>query len=185
MNQALDILLQRRSVRAFAPEQITDDAVKTLVDAGLHAATAMNRQSWHLTVVQDKRLLESISGVVASVLIESGVPSLIERGRSDDFSVFHHAPTVIFVSSDGTHYSNADCANACQNICLAAAALGLGSCYIGSFVQAFEQPAGGALLHRFELPEGYRPVFAVAVGMARGDQPLGEASRDWKVSFIR
>ncbi len=185
MAEVLDILLQRRSVRMFASEQISDDAVQTIVTAGLHAATAMNRQSWHLTVVQDRRFLEAISAAVASVLVESGVPSLVERGKQKDFSVFHHAPTVIFVSSDGTHYSHADCSNACQNICLAAAALGLGSCYIGSFVQAFDHPAGRALLERFNLPDGYSPVFSVALGTALHGEVLGETERKWKVSYIR
>ena len=185
MAEALDLLLRRRSIRSFTANQITDDAVQLILQAGLHAATAMNRQSWHITVVQNRQLLNEIDAAVAAVLVDSQVPSLVQRGSSVDFSVFHHAPTVFFVSSDGSDYSLADCANACQNMCLASAALGLGSCYIGSFVQAFDHSSGAALINRFPLPDGYRPVFAVAVGYAVDGEPLFEKQRDWKVSYIR
>ena len=185
MADALDILLRRRSVRTFTADQVPSDSIEKIVDAAMHAATAMNRQSWHLTVVQDAALLQSMSAAVSAVLIDSGVPSLVERGESPDFSTFHHAPTVIFVSSDGSHYSLADCANASQNMCLASAALGLGSCYIGSFVQAFDHPSGKGLLKRFSLPEGYRPVFAIAIGYSAENPVLAEKARERKVSYIQ
>ena len=186
MAEALEVLLNRRSVRDFTQEKIAKDVLDRIVDAGLHAATAMNRQSWFLTVVTDSRLLAELSNAVANVLVDSGVPSLVERGRSKDFSTFHHAPAVIFVSSDGSHYSLADCANASQNMCLAAAALGLGSCYIGSFVQAFDHPKGRPLRDRFDLPEGYDPVFAIAIGHP-SDEPasvLGPKQPERKVAYI-
>lgn len=185
MADVFSVLMQRRSVRAFTDEQVTDEEIHTIVQAGLHAATAMNRQSWYITVVQDGAFLKQISAAVAQVLIDSEVPSLVERGKDPNFSVFHHAPTVLFVSGDGSHYSNADCANASQNMCLAASALHLGSCYIGSFVQAFDHEGGEALLKRFSLPEGYRPVFAVALGHADQVPVLAQAPRDFRVSYIR
>jgi nitroreductase len=184
MADALEVLMTRRSVRNFLADQVGDEDIRKIVDAGLHAATAMNRQSWHLTIVQDKELLDALSGAVGSVLVDSGVPSLIERARSSGFSSFHHAPTVIFVAGDGSHYSSADCANASQNMCLAATALGLGSCYIGSFVQAFDHPSGKKLLERFSLPAGYKPIFAIALGYPAQDATTTK-NREWKVSYIR
>lgn len=185
MADAFEILLGRRSVRSFTTEQVSTEDVEAILDAGLHAATAMDRQSWHFTVVQEAKLLDEISSSVGAVLIDSGVPSLIERANSSGFHTFHHAPTVIFVSSDGTHYSLADCANACQNMCLAAAALGLGSCYIGSFVQAFDHPSGKGLIDRFDVPKGYGPVFAIAIGHPEGAPVLNQKVRERKVSYIR
>ncbi|WP_422481773.1 nitroreductase family protein [Pleomorphochaeta sp. DL1XJH-081] len=185
MDKAYDLLLKRRSVRSFSQDQVDTELIERIINAGLHAATAMNRQSWHFTVVQDRSFLTAISKAVGAVLIDSGVPSLIERAKSEDFSTFHHAPTVIFVSSDGSHYSLADCANASQNMCLAAASLGLGSCYIGSFVQAFDHPSGKQLLERFDVPQGYRPVFAIAIGKPTDESLiLGEKEIERKVSYI-
>lgn len=184
MNEALDALFSRRSVRNFETRQISDEDLHTILEAAMRAANAMNRQSWYFTVVQNRDLLDAISGAVGEVLEGSQIPSLMERARSSAFSSFHHAPTVVFVSGDGSRYSLADCANAAQNMCVAATALGLGSCYIGSFSQAFKGPAGPLLRERFSLPTGYDPVLAVALGYVKGDPPAPK-NREWKVSYIR
>ncbi len=184
MNETIQTLLARRSVRNFQQKQVPQSKLDQIVQAGLHAATAMNRQSWYFTVVQDASLLERISKAVAGVMMETGVPSLVERASESEFSCFYHAPTVVFLSGDGTAYSNADCANAAQNMCVAATALGLGSCYIASFAQAFKSPAGEALLAVFDLPQGYSPVFSVALGFTDGELPPLK-TREQKVSYIR
>ncbi len=184
MDRALEVLMSRRSVRKYLEKQIPEEALQKILAAGMQAATAMNRQSWHFTVVQDKAFLDKISEAVGGVLSASGVPSLHERAQDAEFHAFHRAPTVVFVSTEGSTYSLADCANASQNMCLAATALNLGSCYIGSFVQAFSQAQGKQLLDRFSLPIGYRPVFAVALGYTEGSLPEIKP-RELKVSYIR
>lgn len=184
MDRAIEVLMKRRSTRNFLKKQVPEEILQKILAAGLQAATAMNRQSWHFTVVQDTALLDAISRAVGAVLVDSGVPSLNDRAQDPEFHTFYRAPTVVFVSSDGSAYSLADCANASQNMTLAATALHLGSCYIGSFVQAFKHEKGKELLDRFSLPVGYRPVFAVALGY--GGEPAPEIkTRDWKVSYIR
>lgn len=184
MDRALEVLMSRRSVRKYLEKQIPEESLQKILAAGMQAATAMNRQSWHFTVVQDKVLLDDISEAVGAVLSASGVPSLHERAQEAEFHTFHRAPTVVFVSAEESTYSLADCANASQNMCLAATALHLGSCYIGSFVQAFKGEKGEQLRNRFSLPHGYHPVFAVALGYTDG--PLPELkSRESKVSYIR
>ena len=184
MNATLHTIMNRRSVRNFTQEQIRESDLKMLLDAGLQAATAMNRRSWQFTVVQDSSLLDQISQAVGQVMKQTEVPSLVERASQSSFSCFHHAPTVIFLSSDKSVYSLADCANAAQNMCLAATALDLGSCYVASFAQAFTVPAGKALLPLFNLPEGDEPIFSVALGYVNGPLPPVKP-REWKVSYIR
>lgn len=184
MNETIKTIMERRSIRNFKQEQIENADVELIVEAGLRAANAMNRQTWHFTVVQNWRLLSELSQAVASVMAETGLPSLVERAESPAFSCFHHAPTVVFLSSDKTIYSIADCANAAQNMCVAAASLGLGSCYIASFAQAFKTEQGRKLLEAFHLPEGFEPVFSVALGYADGDLPSLK-ERERKIDYIR
>ncbi|MCK9286723.1 MAG: nitroreductase [Sphaerochaetaceae bacterium] len=184
MNETINTLMTRQSVRSFKDTQIEEGDLKTILEAGLKASTAMNRQSWHFTVVQNRDLLDTISQAVAQVMRNTEVPSLVERASQKSFSCFHHAPTVIFLSSDKTIYSLADCANAAQNMCVAATALSLGSCYVASFAQAFSIAEGKKLLGSFNLPEGYEPVFSVALGYTEGSLPPAK-TREWKVSYIR
>lgn len=184
MNETLSNIMGRRSVRNFKTRQIPDADLELIVSAGLQAANAMNRQTWHFTVVQDTQVLEHISLAVASVLADSQIPSLVERASDPAFSCFYHAPTVVFLSSDKTVYSMADCANAAQNMCVAATSLGLGSCYIASFSQAFKNPIGHKLLERFSLPDGFEPVFSVALGYPEGELPPLKI-RERKVTYIK
>ena len=176
--------MERRSIRQFRQTQIEDTDLELIIEAGLRAANATNRQTWHFTVVQNTRLLSELSRAVAVVMIETNIPSLIERAENPGFSCFHHAPTVVFLSSDKTIYSMADCANAAQNMCVAATSLGIGSCYIASFAQAFKTEKGRKLLEEFHLPDGFEPVFSVALGYPDGElPPLGE--RELKIDYIR
>jgi len=183
MNGTIKTIMERRSCRNFQAGQIDEAPLTQILDSGLQAATAMNHQSWYFTVVQDKELLHDISSAVAGVMIKTEVPSLVERASDSGFSCFHHAPTVVFLSGDGSIYSIADCANAAQNMCVAATALGVGSCYLASFVQAFKSPEGKKLRDYFDIPSGYEPMFAVALGYAKETSTQAK-TRERKITYI-
>ena len=54
MSEALGNLLERRSIRAYKPDQISEDELQSVLKAGLCAPSAMNRQPTAMLVVQDK-----------------------------------------------------------------------------------------------------------------------------------
>ncbi|PKL10937.1 MAG: nitroreductase [Spirochaetae bacterium HGW-Spirochaetae-8] len=184
MHETIKTIMERHSCRNFQAGQVDEESLTQILDAGLQAATAMNHQSWYFTVVQDQKFLHAISSAVAGVMIKTEVPSLVERASDPGFNCFHHAPTVVFLSGDGSIYSIADCANAAQNMCVAATALGFGSCYLASFIQAFKSPEGKKLRGFFDLPAGYEPIFAVALGFAK-ETSSQIKPRERKISYIR
>ena len=53
MNEVLNNILTRRSIRKFKPEQIKDEELDLILKAGIYAPSGMNRQSWKFTVLQD------------------------------------------------------------------------------------------------------------------------------------
>ena len=61
MNDVLQTIGKRRSIRQFRAEQIKDDELRAILEAGLQAPSGHNDQSWYFTVVQDKRLIDEIS----------------------------------------------------------------------------------------------------------------------------
>jgi len=61
MNEVLRTIARRRSSRQFRAEQIKDDELRAILEAGLQAPSGHNDQSWYFTVVQDKRLIDEIS----------------------------------------------------------------------------------------------------------------------------
>ena len=58
MNETVRNILSRRSIRSYKTEQITDDALNAILEAGIYAATSRGREAWFLTAVQNPALLK-------------------------------------------------------------------------------------------------------------------------------
>jgi nitroreductase len=153
--ETLKAIVVRRSTRGFKPDQISDHALDTILGAGCAAPVGMgDYKSLHLTVLQNQALLDEISKATAGAF---GKP---------DMDPFYGAPTVVIVSSTkntkipGIEYCNAACI--IENMLLAAADMGLGSVYLMGCIGVLNNSPD--LLKKLDLPEGYRPVSAVALG---------------------
>lgn len=59
-SETLKIIKQRRSIRSYKDEQIKDEELQAVLEAGLYAPNA-GGQAWHFTVVQNKGLLERLN----------------------------------------------------------------------------------------------------------------------------
>jgi nitroreductase len=57
----LQIIKSRRSTRSFLPEQIKEDELQAILEAGIYAPSATNQQPWHFTVIQNKDLIDWLS----------------------------------------------------------------------------------------------------------------------------
>lgn len=68
MNEVLQNILTRRSVRAFKEEQLKDEELDLILQAGVNAPSGMNKQSWQFTVVQSKEKMEQLAKVVREAL---------------------------------------------------------------------------------------------------------------------
>lgn len=183
MNETMQSILNRRSIRAFGPKQVPDQDLKQIVEAGRYAATGMGAQPWHFTVVQNPEVISWIVKRNADTMAVSDNPKTAARGKDPSFHTFFHAPTVIIVSGREGPLTNADCANATQNMAVAAQSLGIGSCYIVMFLRGFADHMD-ELAARLELPEGFKPLFSLALGYASGPAPT-PAPREENVTYIR
>ncbi|MCL2046344.1 MAG: nitroreductase family protein [Oscillospiraceae bacterium] len=145
----------RRSTRGFKPDQIPDEALEKILDAGCVAPVGMGAyKSMHLAVVQDAALIEKISDTVKKA-----------RGRTEGPSIYYGAPTIIVISSAELPLAGIELANgACvaDHICLAATDLDIGNIYIWATGGAIE--ADPSLATDMKIPEGYKAVATVALG---------------------
>ena len=60
MNETIKTLLNRRSIRKYKEEQIKDEELKAVLEAGMYAPSARNRQSPLFVAVQDKEILKKL-----------------------------------------------------------------------------------------------------------------------------
>ncbi len=153
-NAVITALVQRRSVRAYKPEQITDDELRTVLEAGTWAPTGMGRQDPWIVAVQNPELLKKLSLMNAAFL---GV----------DSDPFYGAPTYVLVfGSDPAVWKNSvpDGSLVLGNMMNAAHAIGLGSCWINREREMFATEEGKALMKEFGLPDGLIGIGALALG---------------------
>jgi len=160
-NEVLRTIKSRRSIRSYLPEQISQEDLDAILEAGIFAATGVNMQPWHFTVIQKKEVLDDISEKTRAVMKQSpnaGVAELATRSEH----LFYHAPTVIMVSGKTEAYSAlTDCSAAIQNMLVAAQSLNIGSTWVGSIAYFTTLDAE---VKKLNLPDGYKLFYAVCFG---------------------
>lgn len=186
MNETLKTILNRRSIRAYQAEQIKDEELQTLLEAGKFAPSGMNRQPWYFSVIQNKDLLDKINAIVKEAVLNSGIPEMVNRVKSENFSIFYGAPTLIVVSGDEKAATpQADCALAMGNMFLAAESVGIGSCWIHAIGQTFNSESGRAILQEMGVPEGYKIYSSGAFGYKAMESPAPAPRREDTVNIIK
>lgn len=185
MNETLKTILNRRSTRAYKPEQLKEEALQNILEGGKYAPSAINEQPWHFTVVQNQELLNRINEACKKSFISSGHPLFAERAKEESFSVFYKAPTLIIVSGQqNTVAPQIDCALAMQNMFLAAEAVGVGSCWIHAIAGIFQGEEGEALKKELHIPATHIPYCSGAFGYKAMDAQAPERKEN-TISILR
>lgn len=152
MKETLQDLKTRRSCRKYQPEQIKEEELQEILEAGTYAPTGMGAQSPVMVVVQDKETRDYISSLNARVL-------------GSDTDPFYGAPTVIVVLADRSRRTNIDDGNmVIANLLNAAHAVGVDSCYIYRAREVFNSPEGKKLLERWGIQGDYEGIGNVILG---------------------
>lgn len=162
-NEAIQALLNRRSVRAYQTRQVDGQALEQILMAGAYAPSAMGRQPAVMVVVQDKETIAKLSRLNAAVMHADNDP-------------FYGAPTVIVVLSD-TDKSVCpmqDGSLVMGNLMNAASALGVDSCWINRAKEVFDTDEGKALLRQWGLNGHYMGVGNCILGYGAGERPTAK-----------
>ncbi|MEG1797341.1 nitroreductase family protein [Clostridium sp.] len=163
-NEMLRIIKQRRSIRRYKKEQIRDEELQAVLEAGLYAPNA-GGEAWHFTVIQKKEILDKINNLAKEHLKSHVLDDLKALGNDEEYNGMYGAPTLIIVSAYEEFIPlDADCAAATQNMLVAAESIGLGSCWIYFTMFAFESPQGDDLRKELKIPEGYKPYTSLLLG---------------------
>jgi nitroreductase len=162
-NETLKNIKQRRSTRSFKEEQIKEEELMAILEAGLYAPNAGD-QAWHFTAVQNKDLLIKLNILAKEAAVQMG-GHLAKLGNDDNFNCLYNAPTLIIVSGDEKSICpEVDCAAATQNLLIAAESMGVGSCWIFFVTLAFHSSKATELREVLQIPEGYKPLYAAVFG---------------------
>ena len=171
MNELLQTMLNRRSVRKYTGEAIPEDKVKLILQAGLASATSKNRKPWEFVVVQEKETLEKLAQCRA------GAAKMLENAG---------CAIVVFVNTDVTpDVWVEDCSIAMSNMHLMADALGLGSCWIQGRCREAEngQSTESFCRELLGVPEQFALEAILSIGVP-AERPAGYTVEDLKEEKI-
>lgn len=186
MNEVIQNILNRRSVRVYSEEQIKKEDLDLIIEAGIYSPSGCNMQPWHFTVVQNRELLDTINNETKKVLLNCNNEYFQKYAVNEKYDIFYGAPTVIFISGEKTALvPQTDCAAATENMILAAESLGIGTCWIGLAHYLFNSEKGSDYAKKLEIPEGYEPYYAITLGYKKIADPKPQPRREGTVNYIK
>jgi len=150
VNPDLDFVFARRSVRAYRDQPVPEARVRDLLEAAMAAPSAVCKDPWHFVVLREQRTRQLVA-------------ECLPNGK-----MLGQAPLGFVICGDtqAAHdgelsYLLQDCSAAVENLLLAAAALGLGACWLGVHPRADRIRNVSEILN---LPDHILPIAAVAMG---------------------
>jgi nitroreductase len=153
-NPVLEAIRDRRSVFRFKPDEVDQDKIDAIIEAGRWAPSFVNSQPWSIIVVKDKetkRKLRELAITITGIGIEESPVTLV---------------VAVDTQRDPHHYVE-DGAAATQNMALAAHSLGLSSFWVGVYdssgARASSEQKTKALLG---IPNRYRIISMLPIGVA-------------------
>jgi nitroreductase len=148
--EKLGFIFGRRSIRAYASQDVSEELVTTLLEAAMAAPSAVAKDPWRFVVVREKQTLSAISDVLPNgKMLATAAVGIVVCG---DLEAAHDRQL---------SYLLQDCSAAIENLLLAAHILGLGACWLG--VHPREERVR-RIKEILLLPASVIPVACVAIG---------------------
>lgn len=176
-NQVVETIMTRRSVRQYKPQAVEREKMQTIVECGINAPNAMNKQPWEVRVVDNA---DYINGVTE--LYKKANPKAAEDPAFKN--MFRNAPTVVFIGHDTKSESSPfDCGLLAENMMISAWSMGIGSCCLGSPARFMKTPEAAEYLQKLGFSEGYELLYCIGFGYP-DEVPAAKPREAAKVKFV-
>jgi nitroreductase len=173
MNEVLENIYERRSVRSYSEESVPEDMLREIITAGFHAPNGHNEQGLRFAVVTNRAKLKMCSDMGKAMSLSffekanaekpsEALAGMIRSLSNTHFDILYGAPALILVfASPKCLTPTEDGSLAAENMMLAARTFGLGSCWIG-----FAKPLGFSpeLMKEFNVPMDHQLIAPLIFG---------------------
>lgn len=171
-NQVVETIMTRRK-----PQAVEREKMQTIVECGINAPNAMNKQPWEVRVVDNA---DYINGVTE--LYKKANPKAAEDPAFKN--MFRNAPTVVFIGHDTKSESSPfDCGLLAENMMISAWSMGIGSCCLGSPARFMKTPEAAEYLQKLGFSEGYELLYCIGFGYP-DEAPAAKPREAAKVKFV-
>ena len=177
-NAVIETIMTRRSVRKYQPQAVNRDTMQVIVECGINAPNAINRQAWEIRIVDNPEEIKKLTDLY--------VKDNPKEAENPNFqNMFRNAPTVAFIANDTTFaYSSVDCGLMAENMILSAWSMGIGSCCLGGparFMKA--NPEAKKYLQEMGFSENYDLLLCIGFGYP-AETPKAKPRDAAKVKFM-
>ncbi len=164
MDNLMEIIKKRRSVRAYKDKTLPKKVVSAILEAARYAPSARNLMPLEYKVITNKALIKKLSDGISEGLKKTGFS--LKAPPNVRLNYFYSAPLLIIITGPKENtFCVSDAAIAVDNVMLYATSIGLGSCFIGMarIIQSSED-----LLKELNITEDRNIVAAVVCGYPEG-----------------
>ncbi len=174
MNEIINTIKERRSIRKFKPDIPAKEDIRQIIEAGLYAASGKGKQSAITIAVTNQELRNRLSSDNCKI-----------GGWEAGYDPFYGAPAILIVLADKSRPTGIyDGSLVMGNMMLAAHALGLGSIWIHRAKEEFEMPEYQQLLKDLGIQGQWEGIGHCAIGYVDGEPPRPAPRKDDRVYFI-
>lgn len=157
--QFMELAARRRSCRRFMPLPVDRSVITEIIEAARIAPSAVNLQPWIFLAVDGSAEMEPLRNAIFDAYDRPWIRT------AQAFIVCCADHSAAWHRADGKDHADIDIAIATEHICLAATALGVGSCWVCNF----DAPKIAAA---FALPEGIEPCVIIPLGYPDGSSDI-------------
>jgi len=162
-------IFERRSIRRYTNQTVTEEQVKELLKAAMAAPSAGNGQPWEFIILRDKQMFEQIMEIhpYSKMLKEASVAIVVCGNTMHEYM--------------GPYWVQ-DCSAATQNILLMAQHMGLGAVWLGVYpsLERLEE-----LKKLLEIPEKVSPLNIISIGYPAEIKGPEERFTETKIHYDR
>ncbi|WP_305514202.1 nitroreductase [Methanobrevibacter sp. V14] len=176
MNETIENIKTRRSIRKFRDEQISDEELKTILEAGTYAPTGRGAQSPKIVVIQNPETIKEFS---------AWNRSYFPNEMPEDMDPFYGGKTLLIVlaNSELPTYVE-DGASVLSVLVNASHAVGVASCWVHRARDEFSSKKGKALLKEWGIPESYEGIGHVVLGYADTEAPEPQPRKEDYIHYV-
>ncbi len=180
-NPVIENIMARRSVRQYTDQAVPRELLQKIAECGVNAPNAMNRQQWEVRIIDNP---DFFNGVTAAM--KEAMPQMPGGDDPNFRNSFRNATAAIAVAcpDDPSGMSLINVGLLCENVCLAAKSLGLGSVVMAGPVMTMNTlPAAKPYLDKLNLSEGYKLRIVVGLGYP-AEEPEAKPRDLGKIQFV-
>lgn len=179
-NDVIETIMSRRSIRKYLDKPVEHEKLATVAKCGINAPNAMNQQQWAVRVVEDQNFIKETTEI-----FKKDMPEMVKRDANFK-NMYRNAPNIIVVATPkGDSWGPLNAGLMGENMMIAAKALGLGTCCLGSaarFLQDSE--ACKPYLAKLNLPKDYEICYVLAIGYP-DEAPEAKQRDESKIEYIK